>query len=223
MLNDQSLFRNSSVKKSVIVIGGGGHAKVLIDALKLLNIEIIGISDNNPFLLQKKIVGVPIIFRDQDVQRYSPKDVDLVNGLGGLRDTVARRNIYQEFKGLGFAFRQVVHPATIISPDIFLGEGVQVMAGAVLQAGTQVSENSVINTRASLDHDCLIGPHVHIAPGVTICGNVKIAEGVHVGSGATIIQGITIGRNSLIAAGTLVRRDVPPGATVMGVPGRIRK
>lgn len=207
--------------RPVIIIGGGGHGKVLIDALKLLNLEILGISDDDPSLAQKNIAGVPIIFRDQDVQGYLPDEVYLVNGLGGVEDTAARRKIYEKFKRLGFVFRQVIHPAAIISPDLFLSEGVQVMAGAVLQTGTCVQENSIINTSASLDHDCSIGPHVHIAPGVTVCGNVQIAEGVHVGSGATIIQGVTIGAYSLIGAAALVRKDVPPGSRVFGVPGRI--
>jgi sugar O-acyltransferase (sialic acid O-acetyltransferase NeuD family) len=209
--------------RPVIVIGAGGHARVVIDALKLLNIDILGISDNDPALEQKNISGIPVIYKDQELQRYSSKDVYLVNGLGGVKDTTLRRRIYEKFKRLGFVFRQVIHPAAIISPDLYLAEGVQVMAGAVLQAGTHVNENSLINTKASLDHDCLIGPHVHIAPGVTVCGNVQIEEGVHVGSGATIIQGVTIGAHSLIGAAALVRKDVPPGSKVFGVPGRIKK
>jgi len=209
--------------RPVIVIGAGGHGRVLIDALKLLNIEILGISDNDPTLEKKTIAGVPVIFGDQELQRHSPKDVYLVNGLGGVKDTSLRRNIYGKFKGLGFTFRQVIHPAAIISPDLFLAEGVQVMAGAVLQAGTHINENSLINTKASVDHDCLIGSHVHIAPGVTVCGNVTIEEGVHVGSGATIIQGVTIGAHSLIGAAALVRKNIPPGSKVFGVPGRIRR
>lgn len=204
----------------MIIIGAGGHAKVLIDALKLMAANILGISDTDPSLLGKKILGVPVRWNDQEIQVMPPESVYLINGLGGVRDTIQRRSIFELFKSLDFTFSQVIHPAAVISGEAVLAEGVQVMAGAIVQAGSLIAEDTLINTKASVDHDCRIGRHVHLAPGVTVCGHVVIGEAVFVGSGATVIQGVKIGKNSLIAAGTLVRRDVPPGSKVMGVPGR---
>lgn len=212
----------SVFSKSLIIIGAGGHAKVLIDALKLLGAPILGISENNPALVNTGLLGVPVICNDGELKKYPPESVTLVNGLGAVKDTSLRREVFNRLKMLGYAFSQVIHPSAVISADARLAEGVQVMAGAVIQPGTKIAENTIVNTRTSVDHDCQIGSHVHLAPGVTACGNVEIRDSVHVGSGATIIQGIIVGPYSLIGAGTLVRENVPAGSTVIGVPGRIK-
>jgi sugar O-acyltransferase (sialic acid O-acetyltransferase NeuD family) len=208
--------------KPLIIIGGGGHAKVLIDALKLVGAPILGICEHNAAVVDAELLNVPIICKDAELKKYPPEGVTLVNGLGGVKDTSLRREVFQRLKMLGYDFSQVIHPSAVISANAVLAEGVQVMAGAVIQAGTRIAANAVINTKTSVDHDCQIGGHVHLAPGVTVCGNVKIGDSVHVGSGATITQGITVGPRSLIGAGTLVRANVPAGATVIGVPGRIK-
>jgi sugar O-acyltransferase (sialic acid O-acetyltransferase NeuD family) len=207
--------------KPIIIIGAGGHAKVLIDALYLLKAPIKGIclKELNPD--HPGLLGIPILCADDELQKFSPESVTLVNGVGGVKDTYQRSEVFTRFKKSGYTFSQVLHPSAVISPNAVLAEGVQVMAGAILQAGVRVAENAVINTNTSVDHDCHIGNHVHLAPGVTICGNVKIGDSVHVGSGATIIQGISVGARSLIGAGTLVHKNVPAGATVIGVPGKI--
>ena len=204
-----------------MVIGAGGHAKVLIDALQLLGAQILGITEQNATMLNAELLGVPVICVDDELGKYSSNGIALVNGIGGTRDTALRQEVFTRFKAQGYTFSRVIHPAAVISAAAALGEGVQVMAGAVIQAGVRIGENTIINTRASVDHDCRIGNHVHLAPGVTLCGNVEVGDSVHVGSGSTIIQGIVVGAHSLIGAGTLVQQNVPAGATVMGVPGRI--
>jgi sugar O-acyltransferase (sialic acid O-acetyltransferase NeuD family) len=208
--------------RSLIIIGAGGHAKVLVDALKLLGAQILGISEQDLARVNTELLGVPIICVDRDLERYPPESVTLVNGIGSLKDIALRREVYTRFKRQGYTFSQVIHPTATISAAAALAEGVQVMAGAVIQAGATIGENTVVNTGTSVDHDCRIGSHVYLAPGVTLCGNVQIGDSVHVGSGTTIIPGIIVGPRCLIGAGTLVRKDVPAGATVMGVPGRIK-
>jgi sugar O-acyltransferase (sialic acid O-acetyltransferase NeuD family) len=212
----------SDFSKPLIIIGAGGHAKVLIDALKRLGAPIRGISEHNPALINTELLGVPVICNDGELKRYPPESVTLVNGLGAVMDTSLRREVFKRLKMLGYAFSQVIHPSAVISVNARLAEGVQVMAGAVIQPGATIAENTLINTRTSVDHDCQIGSHVHLAPGVTLCGSVEVGDSVHVGSGATVIQGIIIGPQSLVGAGTLVRENVPAGSTVIGVPGRIK-
>ena len=99
-----------------------------------------------------------------------------------------------------------------------LGEGVQVMVGAIIHSGSQIGSNTIINTQASVDHDCRIGQHVHLAPGVDVCGNVCIEELGHVGAGAKILQSIRIGSRTLVSAGTLVKSDIEDSD--QGVLGR---
>lgn len=206
----------------VIVIGGGGHAKVLIDALIKQNITILGITETDNNSSNKFILGFPSIGIDKLLSDYSPQEVSLVNGIGSVSSTKKREEIYSSFKKLGYRFASIVHPSVIIGNDVMLLEGVQLMAGVIIQPGSMVGENTIVNTRASIDHDCIIGSHVHIAPGVTISGGVKIGDNTHVGTGATIIQGLHVGIDSLVAAGAVVVNDIPNNMKAVGVPAKIQ-
>lgn len=207
--------------KPVIIIGGGGHAKVLIDALRLRSVRILGIMD--PALAKgTRILDLPVLGDDAAVDAYGPDQVDLVNALGSIHVPVQRKAIFERFSGKGYRFAAVLHPSAVIASDVELGEGVQVMAGAVIQAGSRIGRNAIVNTRASVDHDCSIGEHVHVAPGVTLSGSVSIGDLVHVGTAAVVIQGTAIGRNSMIGAGALVLEAVPEDSTVLGSPAKPR-
>jgi UDP-perosamine 4-acetyltransferase len=208
----------------VIVIGGGGHAKVLIDALRAGSIPVLAVTDADPRKIGAELLGIPVAGSDELVQNHDPKSVRLVNGLGSVRPTDRRRLIYEKFKARGFSFASVIHPSAIVSREVILGEGVQIMAGAVVQAGSTIGDNSILNTRTAVDHDCIIGRHVHLAPGVVLSGGVQVDDGAHVGTSASVIEGVRIGNSALVAAGSVVVKDVPPGATVSGVPaGRAEK
>jgi UDP-perosamine 4-acetyltransferase len=207
----------------VIILGSGGHARVLLDSLLLQSFDVIGLTDSCPFR-DKNVLGVNIIGDDDSILLgYPPDTVDLVNGLGSIKETLKRRLLYDKFKGLGYNFAIVIHPSAIIAGSVYLGEGAQIMAGAVIQPGSIIGRNTIINTRASVDHDCVVGDHVHVAPGVTLSGNVQVGDEVHIGTGAAVIQGISIGEKSTIGAGTLVIRDVPGNVTVIGSPARVIK
>ncbi len=196
-------------EKPVILLGAGGHAKVLLDALLALGVEVLGIAekdgDNSK---QKSLYDIPVIGTDSDVQRYSAENVELVNGIGSVGPTFLREKVYQNFKNQGYKFRQVIHPNAVVSPRAKLGEGVQVMPGAVINISTVIGENSIINTRASVDHDCVIGAHVHIAPGVTVSGGVTVGDGSHIGTGATVVQGVVIGQKVFVEAGAVVMKNL---------------
>src|SRR5580693_2753059 len=113
-----------------------------------------------------------------------------VNGVGSIDSTVLRRKVYEKFREKQFLFEAVLHPSAIIAPEVHTAEGVQIMAGVVVQPGSRLEENVIVNTGARVDHDCLIDAHAHIAPGVTLSGHVHIGRGAHIGTGATVIQGI---------------------------------
>ncbi len=211
------------VSVPVIVLGAGGHAKVLIDVLRIRAITVVGITSIELQDINKKLNGINVIGNDDTVFQYSSESVHLVNGIGFAGKTEKRRKLFEFFKDKGYSFARVIHPSAVISPDVQMDEGVQVMAGAVIQAGSKIKENSIINTKVSVDHDCVIGPHVHLAPGVTISGGVQVADDVHIGAGTTIIQGIRIGKKCLIGAGSLVLNDVKDGVTIFGVPAKEAK
>lgn len=203
-----------------IIIGAGGHAKVLIEALLLSRTQVAGILDPNPETHGKRVLGVPVIGNDDVLFRYDPAEVRCVNGIGSVRVPRHRCEVFLRLLGKGYSFVSVIHPSAVIASDAVIGEGAQIMAGVVIQPGCVIGRNTIINTRASVDHDCVIGDHAHIAPGVTLSGEVRIGEGAHIGTAATVIQGVQIGSNSLIGAGALVIRDVPSHAKVMGVPAK---
>lgn len=205
----------------VIILGAGGHAKVLIDALTAKSIEIIGLV--SPDFKAEEICGVPIIGDDNTVFKYPVDKIQLANGVGSSGDSAPRIRLYQLFKNKGYTFTRVIHPAAIIAAEVKLLEGTQIMAGAIVQPGVTVGCNVIINTKTSVDHDCIIGDHVHLAPGVTLSGGVNIGEGAFLGTGVTVIQNIQIGVNSLIGAGAVVVDNVPAHAVIVGVPGKIIK
>ena len=204
--------------KPVILLGAGGHAEVLLDILLEQDVEVLGFAEKAGADRPANIYGVSVIGSDSDVERYSPEAIELVNGVGSVGSTALRQRIYEKFKRNGYSFRQVIHPSAVISRRAELGEGVQIMAGAVVNIGACVGDNSIINTNASVDHDCVIGAHVHIAPGVTLSGGVTVGGGSHIGTDAAIVQGVHLGTNVIVGAGALVLKDVRDGAAVCGVP-----
>lgn len=204
----------------VIILGGGGHAKVLISALLAASTVIIGIVDPDPTLAGRSILGVPVLGGDEVVDKYPPAEVLLVNGLGSVALPIKRQQLSEKYRGAGYRFATILHPAAVVAADVLLGEGAQVMAGAVIQPGSRIGIDSIINTRASVDHDCIIGDYVHIAPGVTLSGGVTVGRCSHIGTGATVTQGISIDNRCLVAAGAVVTRNMAEGAKVRGVPAR---
>jgi sugar O-acyltransferase (sialic acid O-acetyltransferase NeuD family) len=204
----------------VLLIGAGGHARVLIDALRLQSIEIMGIVDADANKKGQELMGVSVIGGDEEVMKYSPQQVRLVNGIGSVRVSLLRRRIFENFKNKGYQFEKVIHPSAVIASDVELSEGVQIMAGAIIQTGCKIGANTIINTRSSVDHDCQIGCHTHIAPRAVLSGGIVVGENTHIGTGAVIVQGVEIGTNSLVAAGAVVVRNVPNDITVAGMPAR---
>ena len=211
----------NSMTLPVLILGAGGHARVLIDALLASSALIAGIVDPDPMLAGATVLGVPVLGGDEIVCNYSPDEILLVNGLGSIRLPQRRQEVFERFSATGYSFAPVVHPSAVIAADVELAEGVQIMAGAVVQTGCHIGANAIVNTRASVDHDCVIGDHSHIAPGVTLSGGVTVGRSSHIGTGTTIIQGIGIGDSSLVGAGSLVLKDVPSGVTVVGAPARM--
>lgn len=205
----------------VIVLGGGGHARVLIDLLTACSRSIVGYTHSED-TLGESLYGVPCLGRDDTIHEFDTDGVELVNAIGSTGVPTVRARLFETYHGLGFTFATLVHPSALVSRHAVLAEGVQVMAGAVVQAGARLGRNVIVNTRASVDHDCTIGDHVHIAPGVTLSGAVQIGEVTHIGTGASVIQGIHIGTHCLVGAGAVVVRDAADHASVMGVPGRER-
>lgn len=203
----------------VIVLGGGGHAKVVIDVLHVQGRQVLGYCDLNQNGLP--ILGVPRLGSEEAIFQLANEKVRLINGIGSIKPGSLRSDVYARFASKGYLFDQLIHPSAVVTADVVLDTGVQIMARVVLQPGSRIGMNTIINTGVSVDHNCVVGSHVHIAPGVVLCGDVQVGDGAHIGAGATVIQGISIGAKSMVGAGAVVVDDVPAEATVVGIPAKI--
>jgi len=190
-----------------LVLGAGGHAKVVAEVLRLTGMIVDG------FVTPDKEVGSEffsstIIGTDDVVMQWKSDELNLFNGIGSLPNSNLRWIIAEKMRENGYIFGKIVHPSSIVAQDVTVDEGVQVMANAVIQPGTSIGQDSIINTGSSVDHDCLIGKQCHLAPGVTCSGGVQIGDGCHIGTGTVITQGVKIGMGSIVAAGSVVFRDL---------------
>ena len=188
--------------KDIIIIGGGGHAKVVISIIKKLKTyNIIGYTDINN---NGNILGVSYIGTDNEVLNYS-KQTLLALGIGQINNLDFIRKIVTYFIDQAYSFATLISPDSIINEDVNIGVGTVIMDGVVINCCTIIGEYSIINTKVSIDHDCNVGEFVHLAPGATICGNVNIGRGSFIGAGSTIINNIELECNSFIKAGKPVK------------------
>ncbi len=203
-----------------VILGAGGHARVLCDLLRSAGKTVVAFSDSSPSRAGTVICGLPVIAEADLAATFSPGAVLLVNGVGGVRDMSARQAIFEQFQQRGYRFATLVHPTAFVAHDTVLEEGAQVLAGAMVITGAMVGKNTILNTRASVDHDCHIGAHCHIAPGVTLSGGVRVGDATLIGTGASVIQGIRIGTRCIVGAGAAVVRHIADGVMAVGVPAR---
>ncbi|KMY86514.1 Acetyltransferase (isoleucine patch superfamily) [Candidatus Paraburkholderia calva] len=195
------------------VLGGGGHAKVVIDTLKASGATITGVID--PKLgVGTFLLGVPGAGGDELMQTLDPRNVRIANGVGATVKSRVNRKLYEIWTEHGFRFVSMVHPSAIIGAEVKLAEGCQIMAGAIVQPHARIGTGTVINTAASIDHDCVVGAHCFVAPSVTLCGDAQVGPGCFIGASATLLPGVKVGPNVLIAAGAMVDSDVADGAFV---------
>lgn len=205
----------------VILLGAGGHAKVVLDLLQGNARTVIGVCDPNLARQgTEKWRGVNVLGDDNAIHQFSPESVELANGMGSLPGSLTRQRLHLTFSRQGYRFATLVHPSAVLGTGVTLGQGVQVMAGCVIQVDTCIGDNTIINTSAHIDHDGQIGQHVHIAPGAVLSGEVMVEENAHIGPNATLIQGKRIGRGAIVGAGTIVMRDLPAYHQLTGQPPR---
>jgi len=204
----------------LLVLGAGGHGRVLASALLLTDRRIIGFLDASRAAWGSHCLDLPVIGDDGCLADFPPESVCLVNGIGSVGLPLLRQRIFETQRARGYRFERVVHPRACVSPHASLGEGVQVMAGAVVQAGARLGDNVIVNTGAIVDHDCVIGAHCHVAPGAVLSGGVTVGSSSHIGTGAVMVQGIELGEGCMVGAGAVVIRSHAAASRLVGVPAR---
>lgn len=213
-----------AIAPAVVILGAGGHAKVLLSLLQAIGADVRGVCD--PGLAAQSVTmwrGIAVLGGDEALDQLDPASVGLVNGMGQVVGSLRRQGLFDALSARGFGFPALVHPAAWVDPSVVLHAGVQVMAGAVIQPDATIGANTIVNTGARIDHDCTIGEHVHIAPGAVLCGAVQVARGAFIGAGSTTIQGVSIGESCVVGAGAVLVRNLQAGHRVVGSPVRINE
>ncbi len=202
------------MQKSVIVIGAGGHSKVVVSTLIASGIEVNRIYDDNPEKWGSSILDIEIVGPLSDIGYDS-----IEQALTAIGDNKIRKDIVSRFPRLRWV--TVVHPSAYVHSTARIGQGTVVFAKAVVQPDTFIGDHCIINTGATIDHDCRIGNYAHISPGVNLAGNVQLQVGVFCGIGSKIINGMTIGKWATIGAGGVVINDLPEASFAVGVPAKV--
>ena len=206
----------------VIGLGAGGHAKVVIEILRLAgSYEIVGLLDIARARWETEVAGVKVLGGDELLPEIHGRGISAAFiGLGTVGDASQRKLLFEKAREHGFEIVSAIHPQAIVSESAEIGCGPTVMAGAIINADARLGDNVIVNTGAIIEHDCVVGNHAHIATGACLAGAIHVGDGAHIGIGASVRQGIHIGRHAIVGAGAVVIRDVPEGVVVVGVPAK---
>lgn len=205
----------------VVIVGAGGHARSVIDAIRRGRDELepVACTDPDPARAGSMLDGVPVVGGDEELGRLLADGVEgACLGVGGVADNGPRARLYERLRGLGYALPAVVHASAVVASTAEIGAATQVLAGAIVGAGARIGENVIVNTGAIVEHDCQIADHVHLATRCALGGGVRIGAGAHVGIGACVLQGVMVGPEAVVGGGAVVIRGVPPGTVVVGCP-----
>lgn len=208
--------------KVCVILGGGGHARVVIDSLQAAQgIRVHGVVDPDSSLWGTTLLEVPILGGDDLLAALLREGVGrFIVGVGGTGDNRPRQRLFELALRHGLRPLTVIHPAAIVSRWAMIGDGSQLLPGSVVNAGAELGVNVIVNTGSIVEHDCRIGDHVHVATGAVLASTVRIGPRAHIGAGATLRQGIVIGADAVVGAGAVVVKEVAPGQVVVGVPAR---
>ena len=215
--------RRSSGRRSrepIVVIGGGGHARVVISILRKLDrYDIVGYTDLED---KGEILGIPFIGRDTELgvpeKKKLLRNAVIAVGQVGVGDT--RFHIWQRLQSKNLSFPLIVSPDAILNDGVAGGEGTVIMDGAVVNTGASLGRGVIVNTNSTVEHDVMLEDWVHVAPGATISGGAMIGRCSMVGAGATVIEGKHVAAGCMVGAGATVINDLVEAGVYVGTPAR---
>lgn len=202
----------------IIIVGGGGHGRVVAEAARAAGARVVAFAD--AVLAGSLVDGVPVIDAEPTVVARACFEHGAVAAVA-IGDNATRQRMHAALAAAGVTIASVIHPSAIVLGGAQLGVGVQVLAGAVLGVGSVIGDGCIVNTSASIDHDCRVGAFCHLSPGVHTGGQVELGEGVHLAIGVSVRNRLTVGAWSQIGVGAAVVTDVPAHVVAYGVPARI--
>lgn len=203
---------------TLVVIGSGGHSKVIVEAVRARTPgRPIILLDDESANHGRSVLGIDV---SGGRERLSAglKGVPVALGVG---DNGSRSQVMDWLESNGHPLETVIHPAAIVGTTVSIGPGAFLAAGAIAIADARIGAGAIINTGASIDHDCDVGEAAHIAPGVRLCGNVRVGARTLIGVGSSVRPGVTIGADVILGAGSVIVRDLPGPGTFVGNPARL--
>lgn len=204
-----------SMSRKLVVIGAGGHAKVVVATARAAGFEVSALYDDNEALHGKQLAGVPIL---GPIDRVAVNDSQLVLAIGRNE---TRRRIAESLGDADWA--TLIHPGAMVHDSAEVGAGTVIFAGAVVQPEAKIGRHAIVNTGAIIDHDGRIGDYVHLAPGTTLAGEVEVGNGTMLGIGCCAMPQVRIGCWCVIAAGAAVTASVGDRVMAAGVPAVVKK
>ncbi len=204
---------------SVILLGAGGHAKVIYEALLSMKQYIVAAYIGQPHDDYFGSTCLEQLVNDESIF-YKNEKLYLANGFGVNKNRTTRKAIFSKFKKRNYTFINVVHPSAMVSDTAVLLEGVQVLAQAIVQADSHIGDNTIINHGVIIDHEVNVGDHCHISPGAILGGGVSIGDNVFIGSGAVVLPSLNITQNVVVGAGAVVTKDICMAGTYVGSPAK---
>ena len=197
--------------KPLILIGAGGHGKVVLDAAIKAGYSVVGFLDD---YYERNILGYRWLGKLSEFEKYVDKNIFIIS----IGDNILRKKISKTIEA---EWASIIHPSAIKGMNVIIGLGTVVMAGTVLNSCVRIGRHCIINTSAVIEHDCIISNYVHISPGVVLCGGVNISDSTWIGAGAVIKNGISICQNVIIGAGAVVVKDILQEGTYIGIPAKL--
>jgi len=203
------------MERALVVVGSGGHAKVVIASAQAAGFAVTAVVDDDPARWGQHVLGVAISGPASPILEDPAALAVLAIGANRARRARADHARCQ--------FATVVHPRAVVHPSVRIGAGSVVFAGAVIQPDAAIGGHAIVNTAASIDHDCVLGDFVHVAPGVRLAGSVVLGEGAMLGIGTVAIPGARVGAWSVVGAGAAILGELPANVVAIGTPARPRR
>ena len=201
----------------IVLVGGGGHCKSVIDSIDKSYFTDIVITDCG-LAVGSTVQGIPIIGDDEMLPvLYSDGYKQVLITIASINSTDIRRNVWNKINKIGFFFPTIIDSSAKVSETAHIEEGVFVGKNVAINAEANIGSHAIINTGAIIEHECQIGEFTHIAVGAVICGGCNIGDDSFVGANSTVIQGVKIGMKSIIGAGSIILRDVPDNSKIVGI------
>jgi sugar O-acyltransferase (sialic acid O-acetyltransferase NeuD family) len=203
----------------VVIVGGGGHARVLASVLLKTGAEVIGYTDRQD---RGPLLGAPWLGEDRQLAELlaARPGLQAALGVGKIDASPHRLALAGEVAALGIALPAVVSPDAVVNREVTLGEGSVVLDGVVVNSGARIGDLAILNTGCIVEHDCTLGRDVHVAPGAVLGGGVTVGDHGHLGAGSVVIQGVRLAPGCTVGAGAAVTEDLDQAGVYVGVPAR---